>query len=163
MKPAPTHLWNPPFCGDMDLLIRKDGVWIHEGKPIKRRELVALFASILCVGSDGDYYLVSPQERVRIKVEKYPFLIQEMDIEGEGRDQSIFFTTNVGEKFQITSEHPLEISSKEPIQEPSVHVRDGLMAGIGRSVYYRLTNSVVVESSRMGLWSSGEFFVIGGQ
>ena len=99
MKPAPTHLWNPPFCGDMDLLIRKDGVWVHEGKPIKRRELVKLFASILCVDSDGDYYLVSPQEKVRIRVEKYPFVIQEMDVVGEGRYQSIYFTTNVGEKF----------------------------------------------------------------
>ena len=163
MKPAPTHLWNPPFCGDMDLLIRKDGVWVHEGKPIKRRELVKLFASILCVDSDGDYYLVSPQEKVRIRVEKYPFVIQEMDIVGEGRYQSIYFTTNVGEKFQVTSENSLVMSSNESLQEPSIHVRDGLMAGICRTVYYRFADSVVVESSQMGFWSSGEFFSIGDQ
>ena len=160
MRPAPTHLWNPPFCGDMDLIIRKDGVWMHEGEPIKRKELVTLFASILCVDSDGEHYLVSPQERVRIKVEKYPFLIHEMDIEGEGRDQAIYFTTNVGEKFQFSGENSLVISSSRSIQEPAVHVRDGLMAGIGRSVYYRLANSIVVEGSHMGVWSSGIFFAI---
>ena len=160
MKPAPIHLWNPPFCGNMDLFIRKDGVWIHEGRPIKRKELVSLFASILCVGSDGDYYLVSPQEKVRIKVERYPFLIHEMDIKGEGHGQSIYFTTNVGEKFKVTSENSFVISSNGHIQEPAVHVRDGLMAGICRSVYYRLANSIVVENSRMGVWSSGKFFVI---
>jgi len=163
MKPAPTHLWNPPFCGDMDLFIRNDGTWIHEGKPIKRRELITLFASILRIDSDGEYYLVSPQEKVRIKVEKYPFRIHDMDIEGKGRSQLIYFTTNVGEKFQVTSENSIDFSYNEPNKEPAVHVRDGLMAGIGRSVYYRLADSIVLEDPYMGLWSGGSFFAIGNQ
>ena len=159
MKPAPIHLWNPPFCGDMDLVIRKDGAWIHEGNPIKRRELITLFASILRIDPDGEYYLVSPEEKVRIKVEKYPFRIHEMDIEGTGRSQLIYFTTNVGEKFQVTNENSIDVS----YNEPAVHVRDGLMAGISRSVYYRLADSIVFEDSHVGVWSGGKFFTIGNQ
>ena len=77
MKPAPTHLWNPSFCGEMDLVIRKDGVWVHEGSPIRRKELINLFASILCIKDDGYYYLISPQEKIKVKVDQYPFLVTE--------------------------------------------------------------------------------------
>lgn len=147
----------------MDLVIKENGAWIHEGRAIKRRELIALFASILSVDRDGHYYLVSPQERVRIKVEKFPFLVQEMDIVGEGCYQSIYFTTNVGERFKVTSDNYMVIPFSATIKEPVVHVRNGLLAGICRSVYYRLADLIVVENSQIGVYSSGEFFVISDQ
>ena len=83
MKPAPVHLWNPPYCGEIDLIIKSDGTWIHEGAVIRRQKLIELFSSILTLGSDREFYLVSPHEKVRIKVEHHPFVIQKIDIEGE--------------------------------------------------------------------------------
>ncbi|MBL6904615.1 MAG: DUF1285 domain-containing protein, partial [Pseudomonadales bacterium] len=70
--PAPVHLWDPPFCGDMDMVIARDGTWIHEGQPIRRPAMVKLFASVLKLEDDGDYYLVTPVEKVRIQVQDCP-------------------------------------------------------------------------------------------
>lgn len=80
--PAPVEQWDPPFCGDMDMLVARDGTWIHEGKPIRRASLVELFASILKLEEDGEYYLVTPVEKVRIQVEDCPFVVLDMDIVG---------------------------------------------------------------------------------
>ena len=74
----------------MDLVIRKDGVWVHEGSPIRRKELINLFASILCIKDDGHYYLISPQEKIKVKVDQYPFLVTEMKVIGNNRKQTIF-------------------------------------------------------------------------
>ena len=29
----PIHLWNPPFCGDLDIRIARDGTWFYMGTP----------------------------------------------------------------------------------------------------------------------------------
>ena len=165
--PAPVHLWDPPFCGDMDMIIARDGTWIHEGKPIRRTALVKLFASLLKIAEDGDYYLVTPVEKVRIKVEDCPFVALNMDVEGEGSRQNLIFTTNIGEKVAVGQEHPLNIQvdpdSGEP--HPSINVRNGLDALINRAVFYRLIDlAVPVEAesgqSAMGIWSGGQLFVL---
>ena len=114
MKPAPTHLWNPSFCGEMDLVIRKDGVWVHEGSPIRRKELISLFASILCIKDDGHYYLISPQEKIKVKVDQYPFIVTEMKVVGNNRKQTIFFTTNVGEQFEVKEHNLITIELDKP-------------------------------------------------
>ena len=83
--PAPVHLWNPPFCGDIDMLIARDGTWYHEGKPIRRPAMVQLFSTIL-LREDNEYFLVTPVEKVRIKVEDCPFVATQMEIiQKEGR------------------------------------------------------------------------------
>ena len=165
--PAPVHLWDPPFCGDMDMVIAKDGTWIHEGKPIRRTALVELFASLLKIGEDGDYYLVTPVEKVRIKVEDCPFVALDMDVEGEGSRQNLTFTTNTGEEVAAGEEHLLTIKvdpdSGEP--HPSIIVRNGLDALINRAVFYRLIDLAVSEEAEsgqsvMGIWSGGQFFVL---
>lgn len=165
--PAPVHLWDPPFCGDMDMVIARDGTWIHEGKPIRRTALVELFASVLKIADDGEYYLVTPVEKVRIQVEDCPFVALDMDVEGEGRKQRLTFTTNIGEKVAVGEDHPLKIQvdpdSGEP--HPSIHVRSGLDALINRAVFYRLVDLAVpreAESGRsaMGIWSGGQFFAL---
>ena len=160
MKPAPTHLWNPSFCGEMDLVIRKDGVWVHEGSPIKRKELVDLFASILCIKDDGHYYLISPQEKIKIKVDQYPFIVTEMKVVGNNRKQTIFFTTNVGEQFEVKERNPITIELDNPECVPFVHIRNGLNAGICRSVYYRLADLIVSKDAELGFWSAGSFQTI---
>ena len=160
MKPAPTHLWNPSFCGEMDLVIRKDGVWVHEGSPIRRKELISLFASILCMEDDGCYYLISPQEKIRIKVDQYPFLVTEMEVFGTEQKQTIFFTTNVGEHFEVSENNAITVEFDNPACVPFVHIRDGLQAGICRSVYYRLADLVVSKDKKVGVWSAGSFQTI---
>ena len=166
-EPAPVHLWDPPFCGDMDMVVARDGTWIHEGKPIRRAALVKLFASVLKIADDGEYYLVTPAEKVRIQVEDCPFVTLDMDVEGEGSKQKLTFTTNIGEKVVAGEEHLLNIQvdpdSSEP--HPSIHVRSGLDALINRAVFYRLVDLAVPSEaetgrSAMGIWSSGQFFTL---
>ena len=161
------HLWNPPFCGDIDMRILRDGTWVHEGKPIRRKPMVQLFASIL--RRDGDeYFLVTPAEKVGIQVEDCPFVIVLMDNSGEGEAQQIRFTTNTDESVILDREHPLMITTHAETGEPHpvVHVRNGLNALLGRNVFYQLVELAVpgqlAGQSVLGVWSSGHFFALDG-
>ncbi len=93
--PAPVETWNPPYCGDIGMKIRADGVWFYAGTPIGRMALVKLFASVLRKDADGRHYLVTPAEKVDVEVADAPFLAVEMEVRGSGRDQSLVFRTNV--------------------------------------------------------------------
>ncbi|GJM14003.1 MAG: hypothetical protein DHS20C12_24060 [Pseudohongiella sp.] len=163
--PAPVHLWDPPFCGDMDMRIARDGTWVHEGKAIRRAALVELFASVLMLGDDGEYYLVTPVEKVRIQVEDCPFVAVDMDVEGEDVDQVLTFTTNIGEKIVAGIDNPLTIEvlpgGDEP--HPILHVRAGLNALLSRAVFYRLVDLAQPKGpdskdSQLGIFSGGQFF-----
>lgn len=166
--PAPVHLWDPPFCGDIDMLISKDGVWYHDGNPIRRPAMVKLFSSILKLENGSDFFLVTPVEKVGIKVEDCPFLITEMDVSGSGSNQRIQFTTNTEESFEANSEHLITLSSNGTDGEPhpTVHVRSGLMGLVGRPVFYRLVGLAVElevkvdgkAENQLGVWSCGVFF-----
>lgn len=131
----PVHLWNPPFCGDMDLEIRADGSWIHEGRPITRPQLVRLFASIL--RRDGDeYFLVTPAEKLRIRVQDAPFLAVDVDISGD----DLIFTTNMGDRITAGPDHPVTVAGSADQPRPYLHVRRGLHALIDRKTFYRLAD-----------------------
>lgn len=165
--PAPVHLWDPPFCGDMDLLIARDGTWIHEGKPIRRAAMVGLFASVLKREDDGQFYLVTPVEKVRIRVEDCPFVAQEMGVHGQGSEQELEFTTNIGERIVAGECNALMIDVNPDTGEPHprLHVRNGLNALINRAVFYRLIDLAEQSESdsgeiRTGIWSKGRFFVL---
>ena len=165
--PAPVHLWDPPFCGDMDMVIARDGSWIHEGKPIRRAALVELFASVLIIAEDGKYYLVTPVEKVRIQVEDCPFVALDMDVEGKRSQQNLIFTSNTGEKVIAGKDHQIDIQIHPETGEPHpiLHVRSGLNALINRAVFYRLVDLAVpsdAETGRsdMGIWSGGQFFTL---
>ncbi|TIX78989.1 MAG: DUF1285 domain-containing protein, partial [Mesorhizobium sp.] len=95
--PAPVERWNPAFCGDLDMEIREDGTWFYQGTPIGRMPLVQLFSSVLRKDEDGKTYLVTPAERVGIRVVDAPFIAVEMDVSGSGDSQVITFRTNVGD------------------------------------------------------------------
>lgn len=162
--PAPVHLWNPPYCGEIDMEIRRDGSWYHDGRPIRRPAMVRLFASILKREDDGRIYLVTPVEKVGIRVEDCPFVIVDMDVEGEGREQNISFLTNTGERFTLDDEHRLAITPDPETEEPHpvVPVRGGLDGLISRAVFYRLVDLAVEHDDegtpRLGVWSAGIFF-----
>src|SRR5690606_30609226 len=103
----PVHKWNPPFCGDLDMRIARDGTWFYMGTPIGRERLVRLFSTVLRHDEDGKYYLVTPVEKVGITVDDAPFLAVAMKVEGQGREQQLTFTTNVGDEAAAGPDHPL--------------------------------------------------------
>ena len=135
----PVHLWNPPFCGDLDMRIARDGTWFYRGTPIGRPELVRLFSSILKL-EDGKYFLVTPGEKVGITVDDAPFVAVDFERDGAGKDQNLTFTTQVGDIAAAGEEHPIRVVRDPASGEPSpyVHIRRGLEALIDRKSFYRL-------------------------
>lgn len=164
--PAPVHLWNPPFCGDIDMRIAKDGTWFHEGEPIRRQSMVKLFSNILLYEAE-EYFLVTPSEKLRIKVEDCPFVVLKMDIEGSGIYQQILLTTNTEETIVVDQDHAIEMDSfgKSNEPHPIVNLRNGLNALINRPVFYRLVETAVERnvagSTHLGVWSAGILFSLG--
>lgn len=164
--PAPVEKWNPPYCGDIGMKIRADGVWIYGGTPIGRMPLVKLFAGVLRKDADGRHYLVTPVEKVDVDVADAPFLAVEMEVEGSGRDQSLTFRTNVDDIVTAGPEHPLRFAVEPGSQglKPYLLVRGRLEALVTRAVYYDLVELAVTEDreakQQLGLWSGGEFFAM---
>ena len=93
----PVHQWNPEFCGDMDLRIDRNGTWFYCNSPIGRHRLVKLLSAVIRRDNDGEYYLVTPVEKLRIRVDDVPFLAVELESEGQGQQQRLLFRTNVDE------------------------------------------------------------------
>ncbi|WP_051686900.1 DUF1285 domain-containing protein [Microbulbifer sp. HZ11] len=166
----PVSSWDPDLCGDMDMLIRADGRWIHEGTEIQRQPLVKLFASIL--KKEGrHYYLVTPVEKWRIRVEDVPFLITQAAREGEGVDGQILLTTNTADVIPLDKEHPLSLKpyGDPPQPVPYVEVRNGLQGRMSRDVYYQLIdwaeprqpNEPPAKLCQLWLLSKGEEFLLG--
>ncbi|UWQ41135.1 DUF1285 domain-containing protein [Leisingera aquaemixtae] len=155
----PVHLWNPPFCGDLDIRIARDGSWHYLGTPFTRFELVKLFSSILKL-EDGKYYLVTPVEKVGITVEDAPFVAVDFDAAGQGRAQVITFTTNIGDTAAAGPEHPVRVARDGDSGEPApyVMIRAGLEALIDRKSFYRLAELGEHHDDWFGVWSGGEFF-----
>ena len=155
----PVHLWNPPFCGDLDIRIAKDGSWSYLGSPITRFELVKLFSSIL-KKEDGKYYLVTPVEKVGITVEDAPFLAVDVNQTGEGAAQTLTFTTQVGDAAEAGPDNPVRIVIDSETEEPSTYVlvRANLEARIDRKTFYRLIDIGTHHEGWFGVWSGGVFF-----
>jgi hypothetical protein len=163
--PPPVHLWNPPYCGDLDIRIGRNGMWWYLGTPIGRLELARLFASVLKL-EDGKYYLVTPVEKIGITVDDAPFVAVDFRAENHGGSQVLVFETNVGDETAAGSENPIRVVRDPETGEPSpyVHVRRGLEALIDRKSFYRLVEigeHREVDGTRwFGVSSGGEFFAI---
>ena len=163
--PPPVHLWNPEFCGDIDMRIARDGTWFYQGTPIGRAPMVRLFSGILKL-EDEKYYLVTPVEKVGIVVEDAPLHAVDFDVEGRGKDQVLTFTTKTEDVVTAGAENPIRVERDAQTGEPSpyVHVRRGLWARIDRKSFYRLidlgTHETVDGAGWFGLWSSGRFFPV---
>ena len=155
----PVHKWNPPFCGDLDMRIARDGTWFYEGSPIGRIGLVKLFSSILKM-EDGRYFLVTPVEKVGITVDDAPFVATDFIVRGEGQDQVIRFETHVGDFTDAGPDNPIRVERDDESGEPApyVHVRAGLEALIDRKSFYRLVELGVENDGWFGVWSQGQFF-----
>lgn len=166
----PVHLWNPDYCGELDLVIRRDGTWFYEGGPIGRASLVRLFSTVL-KREDGRYFLVTPVEKLGLEVEDVPFVAVLMRVEESGpHGRRLVFTTNVGDEVAAGPEHALVFRGPAAGPEtgeraPYIHVRAGLEARVARAVYYDLvalgeTHHIDGEDY-FGVWSDGAFFPFG--
>lgn len=155
----PVHLWNPPFCGDLDMRIARDGTWFYEGTPIGRPGLVKLFSSIL-KREDDRYFLVTPVEKVGIKVDDAPFVAIDFDVEDEGTAQRLTFTTQVGDVTVAGDDLPIRVERDAETGEPSPYIliRSNLEALIDRKSFYRLVDLGVHHEGWFGVWSGGAFF-----
>ena len=157
----PVHLWNPPFCGDLDMRIARDGTWFYLGTPIGRMELVKLFSTILRRDGD-DYFLVTPVEKVGITVDDAPFVAVDFNL----HDGVLVFETNVGDVVEAGPDAPIRVERDEVTGEPApyVLVRANLEALIDRKSFYRLVE--IGEEAEVdgvlwfGVRSKGAFFPI---
>lgn len=158
----PVHLWNPEHCGDIDIVIRRDGLWFHEGTPIGREALVRLFSTVLRKDPDG-FHLVTPVEKMRITVEDAPFIATRVDREGD----VLRFLTNVGDEVEAGpgNEIRVEMDADTGQPRPYLHVRRGLEALIARPVFYELVEMAeerdTPEGPTLGVASHGAWFPVG--
>ena len=161
--PPPLHLWNPPFCGEIDMRIARDGTWFYLGTPIGRAPLVKLFSSILRREADR-YVLVTPVEKVGIQVDDAPLHAVDFSVSGEGSGQSLTFVTKTDDEATAGPDHPLRIPRDAETGEPSPYIliRPGLEARIDRKSFYRMVDlgchAPVNGESWFGIWSAGQFF-----
>jgi hypothetical protein len=160
----PVHLWNPPFCGDLDMRIASDGTWFYMGTPIGRPALVRLFSTIL-KREDGKHFLVTPVEKVGIRVDDAPFLAVEMLKEEGERGRLLRFRTNVDDWVNCDAAHRLRFeASADGGLTPYLHVRADLWAKVTRAIYYDLVDigeeRVVDGHPMFGIASGGDFFAM---
>jgi uncharacterized protein len=154
----PVHLWHPSHCGEIDILIRADGVWMHEGSPIGRPELVRLFSTVLRQDPDG-LHLVTPVEKLRVRAEDLPFRAVSADRRGE----DLVFVTDVGDVVTADAEHPLVVDLEPETREPRprLKVRADLWARVTRPVFYQLVDWAEPVGERLAVHSAGESFDLG--
>lgn len=133
----PLHLWDPPNRGPLDMRIKSNGRWFYQGSEVHRGALVKLFASILRKEADGQYYLVTPQEKFQISVDDAPFIIVDAEVSIVDDVQNVYLRTNVEDYLVLDADHPLEMRDNRPY----VKIRDELWALIGRNVFYRLVGN----------------------
>ena len=163
--PPPVHLWNPPFCGDLDMRIAPDGTWFYLKTPIGRASLVKLFASVL--KREGEqYFLVTPVEKCRIVVDDAPFLAVELKVDKHDDAQVLHFRTNVDDWVACGREHALRFEPQSGTGglKPYLHVRRNLWARVTRALFYDLVElgeeRDVGGEQMFGLVSAGEFFTM---
>jgi hypothetical protein len=159
----PVDLWNPPFCGEIDMRIAADGTWFYCKTPIGRPALVKLFASIL--KREGDrYFLVTPVEKCAIAVDDAPFMAVELKIDGTGATRRLSFRTNVDDWVQCGGDHPLRFDPEAGTGglKPYLHVRRNLWAKVTRALFYDLVDlgeeRAVGGVLMFGIACAGEFF-----
>jgi hypothetical protein len=161
----PVERWNPPYCGDIGMRIRNDGIWFYQGSPIGRKPLVKLFSRVLRKDEDGRHYLVTPVEKVDVAVDDAPFLAVEMEVSGTGEGQVLTFRTNVDDVVRCGPDHGLRFVAEPPDGglKPYLRIRGQLEALVTRALYYDLVELAVPaedETDTLVVWSSGVPFPV---
>ena len=157
----PVHQWHPQNCREIDMRIARNGDWFYQGSVIQRKRMVKLFSTVLRCDDDGFTYLVTPHEKLKISVEDAPFTAVLLHKEGDGAQQGLVLTTNVGDKVLAGQQHPIVVEYKRPHGEPSPYilVRGNLRALISRSVFIelaQLAEPVATKHHAADIGTSGE-------
>ena len=154
--PAPLNLWQPDYCGDIDMAISSDGTWYHEGAMIKRPELWQLFAGILRREADGEYYLVTPVEKCRVEVALHPLMITDMQWDKSGKSAQLLAVLNAGGVFPVGPEYPLKLEQKAG-GAAYIELPHGLSALCSRAAWYRLVD--LADDDHSIISCSAKFFL----
>ena len=161
-KLPPVHLWNPPLCENVEMKINSKGDWFFNNSPINRKKMVQLFSTVLR-RDEEDYFLVTPVEKIKVVVEKKPFVIIDFEIEEEEKKQTIFFLTNTNDVVKLSKSNKLTVEIEENTKEPFhyIEVRDRLEALISRNVFYKLVDLATEEKGRLYIESDSQTFILG--
>jgi len=159
----PVHTWQPAHTSDVDIRILRNGDWLYQGSKIHRERMVRLFSSVLRRDNDGETYLVTPQERLRIQIDDAPFTAVLLERVGGPHAATLVFTTNVGDQVIADEAHPIvvEYASEDAEPAPYLVVRDRLRALITRAVFYQLADYSEQRNGQFGVESRGYFMPLG--
>lgn len=157
----PVHTWTPSFCGDMDLIIQSNGDWVHEGSPMKRASMVKMFSHILWY-EDGEYFLMTPVEKVRIQVEDAPFLVTKWEWVTTEQGKTMQLTTTTDDVMLLGQNCDMWIASYKTEERPYISMRYGMKALIARHVFYQLAEQLVEipHAHGLGLVSAGQSYLL---
>jgi uncharacterized protein len=161
-KLPPVTDWNPDKVGDSEMQIMADGRWFHQGGEIKRPAMVRAFSSLLRCDEDGHHWLVTPQEKLSIKVDDAPFIAVELRTESEGDARQLALRLNTDDLVVLDRDHPLVMREGSDPPLPYVLVRGRLWAKLSRPVYYEMAELALAENAGSpGLWSAEQYFPFG--
>jgi len=154
----PLERWDPPFCGDMDLVITASGDWVHEGTSIRRPALVNLLSRVMRREADGDYYLVTPGEKLRIGVEDLPLIV----IDADQVAADWIAVTACGDRVPLDAAHRLSLlAAPDGDLLPALPIRHGLQARLHRNLFYRWVELAEQRDDEIGLWSGSVWHCLG--
>ena len=131
-KLPPVELWNPDYCGEMDLSIKANGDWFYAGTIFKRLALVKLLSSVLKKEGD-EFFLVTPVEKIKITVDDAPFVLTQWHWQDDSQTIMVV-SNNVGDEFILDANHPMIINENGELY---VNVRRNLLAKVHRNIYYQ--------------------------
>jgi hypothetical protein len=153
-KLPPVEQWSPERTGDSRMRIAADGSWFHDGSPITRPAMVRAFSGLLVRDADGQHWLMSPFEKLRIDVEDAAFVAVDM----AERDGALAFLLNTDELLVAGPEHPL--IARGDAETPALYlgVRRGTEARLNRSTYAQLVEHALATGADWTLTSQGEVF-----
>ena len=156
----PLELWHPELSGDIDIIIRADGAWYHEGEVIARDSIVRLFASILRREEDGEYYLVTPGEKWRMQVELHPLIVTDISRIETPEGGLLRATLNTGKMVDVDEKHPLFLEPRVS-NVAAIKLPHGLSALFSRNAWYRLVDMAEPHQTPPAVISAGHTYILG--
>ncbi len=156
----PLDQWHPKHCGAMDLKVKANGEWWHEGQLIKRQSMIDLFSTVLWK-EGGKFYLKTPVEQIEIEVEDEPLFVSRVEqIQLDGLHY-IQLSTTSQDVVIVDQEHPIFMREFDGELRPYVHVRFGINALIQRASFFHLVEMGELMENQQGesilLLKSGNF------
>ena len=131
----PVELWNPALCEGQEFYIDREGEWFYNKSPIKNKKLLNLFSTVLRKDKN-EYFLVTPVEKVPVKVELAPYKI----IDFEVNDEKVQLITNLNFQFILDKTNTTRLINHKDSLIPLVNVRSNIEGFFNRNTYYKLVD-----------------------